>query len=126
MVDTVTLQLKQTQIYDILYTLTLWKNVKVLYTNMSDPIELHDYKTDHDILVELNVTMKLLREDVKGMKDDTKVTLSDHETRIRTIEGDVGNVLATKAESDKITRIGGLIVVFLAGVIQFIVSHYWH
>lgn len=90
-----------------------------------EPQELHEYKTDHDILLELRVEMRLLREDIKEMKDETKTTIADHESRIRLIEAAVANVLASKQASDKITRIGGMILIFAVGVIEFIISHYW-
>lgn len=43
-------------------------------------------ETDHDILIELRGEVKALRSDVTSMKDNTKETLSDHESRIRRME----------------------------------------
>lgn len=54
---------------------------------MADNIpELAQYQNDHDLLVALNTEMRLLRQDIKDMKDDGRLTLADHETRLRFIE----------------------------------------
>jgi hypothetical protein len=45
-----------------------------------------DNISDHDILIELRTEVKELRSDVTEIKDTTKLTLSDHESRIRTLE----------------------------------------
>lgn len=90
-----------------------------------EPQGLHEYKTDHDILLELRVEMRLLREDIREMKDETKVTIGDHENRIRIIEASISNVLVSKQTSDKITRVGGMILIFAVSIVEFIVSHFW-
>ena len=42
--------------------------------------------SDHDLLLELKGDVKALIADVKEIKDNTKSTLTDHETRIRGLE----------------------------------------
>lgn len=43
-------------------------------------------QNDHDILIELRTEMIGLRRDVNDIKDTTKTTLQDHETRLRLLE----------------------------------------
>lgn len=90
-----------------------------------EPHELHEYKTDHDLLLELRVEMRLLREDIKEMKNGIKITIDDHETRIRGLEKSVENVAAQKETSDKLTRVGGAILIFAVGVIEFLISQFY-
>ncbi len=49
-------------------------------------LELAQYQTDHDILIELRTEMRLLRETLKEAGDGTKESLTDHEKRLRFIE----------------------------------------
>lgn len=41
---------------------------------------------DHDLLVTMHEQIKGIKTDIKDLKDGTSVTLSDHETRIRSAE----------------------------------------
>ena len=41
---------------------------------------------DHDLLIELRVELRALRADVKDIKDNFRVSLDDHEKRLRTLE----------------------------------------
>lgn len=45
-----------------------------------------EFQNDHDLLVTLNTEMRLLRDDIREMKDGSKTTLQDHESRIRFME----------------------------------------
>jgi hypothetical protein len=51
-----------------------------------NPLALAVVQNDHDLLVELKTEMRLLREDIREMKDGNTVTLEDHESRIRFLE----------------------------------------
>lgn len=51
-----------------------------------NPIDLATYQNDHDLLIALNTEMRLLREDIKDMKNGNTLTLQDHESRLRFIE----------------------------------------
>lgn len=51
-----------------------------------NPIDLATYQNDHDLLIALNTEMRLLREDIKEMKNGNSITLQDHEARLRFIE----------------------------------------
>ncbi|HLH93535.1 MAG TPA: hypothetical protein VKW08_00310 [Xanthobacteraceae bacterium] len=51
-----------------------------------DPKEIIEYKTDHDLLIELRVLITEMRRDMREMKDGTSTTLGDHEKRIRSLE----------------------------------------
>jgi hypothetical protein len=42
--------------------------------------------TDHDLLVTLNTEMKGIKEDIKNLRDEQVEKVSDHETRINTLE----------------------------------------
>lgn len=42
---------------------------------------------DHDLLIELRTKIEGISQDIRDIKDGTKNTLDDHETRIRTLEG---------------------------------------
>ena len=42
--------------------------------------------SDHDLLVTLNTEMKGLKVDIKNLRDEQVVKVSDHETRINTLE----------------------------------------
>jgi tetrahydromethanopterin S-methyltransferase subunit G len=75
-----------------------------------DPREYAEYKTDHDLLIELRVVSSEIRRDIRELKDGTHQKLDDHEARLRVLEG----------ESDK--WIGkqsmlGAVVGILAGLI---------
>lgn len=91
-------------------------------TNLS---ELVEYQNDHDVLIELRTEMRGLRADLKNMTDNLGKSVTDHETRLRIIEGQVAIVLATKAASDRLTRVGGSVLIFVVGIAQFILGHYW-
>jgi hypothetical protein len=43
-------------------------------------------ESDHDILIELRSDVKALKDVVGEMRDNTKITLLDHEIRIRFLE----------------------------------------
>lgn len=43
-------------------------------------------REDRDLLITLNTEMRLLREDIKDMKNGNSLTLQDHENRLRFIE----------------------------------------
>lgn len=51
-----------------------------------DPKELIEYKTDHDLLIELRVLLTEMRRDMRDMKDGIGTTLADHEKRLRALE----------------------------------------
>lgn len=55
-------------------------------SSMENPSDLAQYQNDHDLLVSLTTEMRLLREDIREMKDGNRVTLQDHENRLRFIE----------------------------------------
>lgn len=44
-------------------------------------------RDDRDLLIELRTEMKGVRDDIKALADGTSVTLADHETRLRAVEG---------------------------------------
>lgn len=80
--------------------------------------------TDHDLLLELRVELRLLRADIQSMREDTKATIADHEVRIRLLESAVGTMVATRAADDRFTRIGGAVLIFLVGIVEFFVNRY--
>ena len=47
---------------------------------------MNENLSDHDLLIELRGDVKALRAEVKDINDNTKTTLSDHESRIRFME----------------------------------------
>jgi hypothetical protein len=49
-------------------------------------LDLAQYQTDHDILIELRTEMRLLRETIRSSADGTQTKLDDHEKRLRFIE----------------------------------------
>ena len=48
--------------------------------------------TDHDLIVELTVEMKNVRQDIKDLKDGVKTSIADHETRINKLETSLVNL----------------------------------
>jgi hypothetical protein len=61
----------------------------------NEPRELVEYKTDHDLLIELRTEFKGMRDDIRDIKDTakaaaenfaTKDVTDDHEDRIRWLE----------------------------------------
>lgn len=48
--------------------------------------DLAQYQSDHDVLIELRTEMRLLRGDIKEMKDASTISVTDHEQRIRNLE----------------------------------------
>lgn len=71
---------------------------------------------DHDLLTELNVLMKGLKEDIKDLKTGTSMKIENHETRIMGLERDKSNY--------KITI--GLYSLLITGVIGLLVYHLFH
>jgi hypothetical protein len=63
----------------------------------AEPRELTEYKTDHDLLVELRVLMTELRRDMRDMKDGTGTILTDHETRLRSLEATANALLGKQS-----------------------------
>lgn len=55
---------------------------------ITEPRELTEYKTDHDLLIELRVLLTEMRRDMREMKDGNTAILTDHEVRIRKLEND--------------------------------------
>jgi hypothetical protein len=51
-----------------------------------EPKELTEYKTDHDLLIELRILLIEMRRDMRDMKEGTTATLVEHEKRIRSLE----------------------------------------
>jgi hypothetical protein len=49
-------------------------------------LELAQYQTDHDILIELRTEMRLLRETIKESSNGVNGKIDDHEKRLRFIE----------------------------------------
>lgn len=45
-----------------------------------------DSTNDHDLLIELKTEIVGMRKDIQEMKENTKETITDHESRLRFIE----------------------------------------
>lgn len=77
-------------------------------------------ENDHDILIEVRTELKALRYDVNEIKDDTKLNISDHETRIRLLE-------ASKNQGKGVDRIiTGISAVVGAGFVEIILKVIFH
>lgn len=90
-----------------------------------NPTDLVEYQNDHDLLIELRTEMRGMRHDLKLMNDTTVTTVSDHETRIRSVETQVITMDATSREREKLTRLGGVVFVVIIGIIEFVVNRIW-
>ena len=44
------------------------------------------HREDRDLLIELRTEMKSVRQDIRELSDTTKMTIQDHEARLRFIE----------------------------------------
>lgn len=69
--------------------------------------------------------MRLLREDIKDMKNGNTITLQDHETRLRAVENKLTNAIASRDESDKLMKVGGTVLIVCVGIVEFVASHFW-
>lgn len=83
-------------------------------------------RDDRDLLVELRTQVVGMRDDMKELKDETFSKIGDHESRIRILEKMVETVAIQKEESDRLTRIAGTILIFIVGVVEFIIGHFFH
>jgi len=89
---------------------------------MPEPKELVEYKTDHDLLIELRVEMRGVRDDIQKLTDGTSGTLSDHERRIRSLED---TRQASVGRSGAISWIGGVtyaIIAVVAGLVGSLIQ----
>ncbi len=80
---------------------------------------------DHDVLIELRTEMRMIRQDIKELKDGLSTRVNDHESRIRSLETHVGDAIAERKGSDRATRLYGAILIFVVGVVEFFISHYY-
>ncbi len=87
-----------------------------------NPTDLAEYQNDHDLLIELRTEMKGLRNDLKVMSDSALKTIGDHETRLRLVESGILTVEVTAREREKMTRLGGAILIFIVGVLEFVIN----
>lgn len=86
---------------------------------------MNETVNDHDLLIELKTEFKGMRADIQALTDTTKDTISDHEMRIRSLEISVTTVATEKKESERFTRTGGAILIFLVGIVEFLISHFF-
>lgn len=86
---------------------------------MNDAQQNQFPRTDHDILVTLSANFvsftKQYALDVKELKDGTKLTLDDHETRIRKLEEIVHDDKTTRKAQLRVASLTGAIVTFVLG-----------
>lgn len=82
-------------------------------------------RIDRDLLVELRTQVNTVRDDIKEIKANMSGLLNDHENRIRALEKSLLTVAAEKNESDRLTRIGGVVLIFFVGIVEFIINHLW-
>ena len=69
---------------------------------------------DHDLLQKLDVKVDSLKEDIKGLSDGTTKQISDHETRIKTLENNTTKLMAY-----------GVSAMLIIGFIQSLVLKFW-
>lgn len=87
-----------------------------------EPKELMEYKTDHDLLIELRVLMLEARREIREVKDGTAKQLADHETRIRSLED---TRKANEGRTGAFSWIGGItyaIIALIAGLVGSLIS----
>jgi len=84
-----------------------------------EPKEYADYKSDHDLLIELRVVSSEIRKDIKDLKDGTHDMLTDHELRLRVLEKDSNRWVGRQS------TIGGAIGVAAAFIAAFISTGKW-
>jgi len=87
-----------------------------------EPRELVEYKTDHDLLIELRVVMNMMRSDIREIKHGTSGTLTGHETRIRSLEESRS---ANEGRSGAISWIGGVtysVLALVAGLVGSLIQ----
>lgn len=81
-------------------------------------------RDDRDLLIELRTNVAALRQDIYSIKDNISANVTDHETRIRSLEVAALTFSTEKASSDRFTRLGGTVLIFVVGVVEFLVSHF--
>jgi hypothetical protein len=59
---------------------------------MSEPRELDQYQTDHDLLVTLNERMSNVSKDIGKLTEAAQIKNEDHEKRIRLLETTTGDM----------------------------------
>lgn len=87
------------------------------------PIGLAEYQNDHDVLVELRTEFRGMRIDIKALTETTGQRVADHEARLRIIESAVAIIAVEKRDSDRYTRIGGAMLIFIVGIAEFIIMY---
>lgn len=69
---------------------------------------------DHDLLIELRTEMRGMREDLKTMSDGVSLKITDHETRLRSIEKLTDNL-------NMKLLIGGVLLTFVGGIVSAVI-----
>lgn len=85
---------------------------------------IEEYQNDHDLLIELRTEMRGMRLDVKNLNETTTIRVGDHETRLRLLEKTVETAVASQAEREKLTRLGGTILIVIVGIVEFAINLY--
>ncbi len=81
-------------------------------------------REDRDLLIELRTSVSALRQDVYTIKDTISASIVDHETRLRLLETSAVTLRTEKYSSERFTRLGGTILIFIVGVVEFIINRY--
>lgn len=81
-------------------------------------------RDDRDLLIELRTSVAALRQDVYTIKDTISASIVDHETRLRKLEADALTLKTEKVSSERFTRLGGSILIFIVGIIEFTLSRF--
>jgi len=87
---------------------------KVVANNAAEALKVSTATSscDHDLLIRLETKMTGLKEDIKDIKDGTSTKISDHETRINTLE-------TSKTRQTTLLTIGAALILVLASMLIY-------
>lgn len=71
--------------------------------------------SDHDLLQRLDGKVDGLKADIRSLADGTSTQLTDHEVRLKAVEKAITRIMA-----------GGTVVIFILGVVEFIITKFWN
>lgn len=88
--------------------------VKAIADAAADAIKVRNIKdsTDHDLLIEVKTIIFILKEDIKGLRDNITVRLEDYEKRIAMLE-------KTKGGQTILVTVGTSLVGVLVAIMIF-------
>lgn len=84
-----------------------------------------EYQTDHDLLLRLDERTIAMVKAIEALTNSLDKKNDDHEQRIRTLELKVTDAIAQRDIRDRYMKVGGTILIFAVGIIEFVIQRIW-